>query len=87
MQPTLGEPHIYVSLLYCVSSKFYFHICFILLLRDPVFLTLTSTDYFTKWAEAILLTHVNEKVVIQFIEQHLITRFGMPSVLVFDNVA
>ena len=42
-------------------------------------------DYFMKWAEAIPLTHVNEKVVIQFIEQQLITRFGMPSVLVFDN--
>jgi hypothetical protein len=48
---------------------------------------LTTTDYFTKWAEAIPLTHVNEKVVIQFIEQQLITRFGVPSVLVFDNVA
>jgi hypothetical protein len=28
-----------VSLLYCVSSVFYFHICLILFLRDPVFLT------------------------------------------------
>jgi hypothetical protein len=40
-----------------------------------------------KWAEAIPLTHVNEKVVIQFIEQQMITRFSMPSVLVFDNAA
>ena len=48
---------------------------------------LTATYYFTKWAEAIPQTHVNEKVVIQFIEQQLITRFGVPSVLVFDNVA
>jgi hypothetical protein len=32
-----GEPHISVSLLYCVSSMFYFHICFILLLCDPFF--------------------------------------------------
>jgi hypothetical protein len=46
---------------------------------------LTATDYFTKWVEAIPLTHINEKVVIQFIEQQLITRFGIPSVLVFDN--
>jgi hypothetical protein len=46
---------------------------------------LTATDYFTKWAEAIPLTHVNEKIVIQFIEQHLITRFGIPSIMVFDN--
>jgi hypothetical protein len=48
---------------------------------------LTATDYFTRWVEAIPLTHVNEKVVIQFIEQQLITRFGVPSVLVFDNAA
>jgi hypothetical protein len=40
-----------------------------------------------KWEKVIPLTHVNEKVVIQFIEQQLITRFGMPSVLVFDNVS
>jgi hypothetical protein len=37
--PTLGEPCISVSLLYCVSSVFYFCICFILLLCDPIFLT------------------------------------------------
>jgi hypothetical protein len=48
---------------------------------------LTAMDYFTKWAEAIPLTHVNEKVVIQFIEQQLITRFGMPSVLIFYNAS
>jgi hypothetical protein len=47
---------------------------------------LTATDYFTKWAEAIPLTHVNEKVVIQFIEQQLITRSDMTFVLVFDNI-
>jgi hypothetical protein len=46
---------------------------------------LTTTDYFTKWAEAIPLTHVNEKVVIQFIEQQLITRLSVPYVLVFVN--
>jgi hypothetical protein len=48
---------------------------------------LTATDYFTKWAGAVPLTHVNKNVVIQFIEKQLITRFGMPSVLVFDNSA
>jgi hypothetical protein len=32
------EPRIYVSLLYCSSSLFYFH-GFFLLLRDPIFLT------------------------------------------------
>jgi hypothetical protein len=48
---------------------------------------LIAIDYFTKWAEAIPLTHVNEKVVIQFIEHEPITRFGVPSVLVFYNAA
>jgi hypothetical protein len=37
--PTLGEQGKSVSLLYYVSSVFYFHICFILLLHGPVFLT------------------------------------------------
>jgi hypothetical protein len=46
---------------------------------------LTTTDYFTKWVEVIPLTHMNENVVIQFIEQKLITRFEMPSILIFDN--
>jgi hypothetical protein len=32
-----------------------------------------------------VLTQVNERVVIQFLEQHLITRFGFPSVIVFEN--
>jgi hypothetical protein len=44
---------------------------------------LISTDYFTKWEEVIPLTHVNEKVAIQFIE-HLITRFGVPSVIFYN---
>jgi len=48
---------------------------------------LVAIDYFTIWTEVIPLTHVNEKVVIQFLEQQLITRFGIPSVLIFDNVA
>jgi hypothetical protein len=46
---------------------------------------LTATKYFTKWVEAIPLTHVNEKVVIHIIEQQLITRFGIPFILVFYN--
>jgi hypothetical protein len=48
---------------------------------------LTATYYFTKWAEVVPLTHVNEKLVIQFIEQQLIIRFDVPSIIVFDNAA
>jgi hypothetical protein len=45
------------------------------------------TDYFTQWDKGVPLTQVNEKVLLQFLEQHLITRFGVPSITVFDNVA
>jgi len=48
---------------------------------------LTATDYFTRWIEAIPLVKVNEEVVINFLEQHIITRFGIPNSLVFDNDA
>jgi hypothetical protein len=33
----------------------------------------------------VSLTKVNEEVVINFLEQHIITRFGVPTTLVFDN--
>jgi hypothetical protein len=46
---------------------------------------LTATDYFTHWIEAIPLVKVNEEVVINFLEKHIITRFGIPNSLVFDN--
>ena len=48
---------------------------------------LTATDYFTRWSEAIPLKNVNDIAVIQFLEQHIITKFGMPSVLVFYNAS
>jgi hypothetical protein len=48
---------------------------------------LISTDYFTIWSESTPLTHVNENLVRQFLKQHIMTRFGVPSVLVFDNIA
>jgi hypothetical protein len=46
---------------------------------------LTYIDYFTWWTEEVPLTKVNEEVVINFLEQHLITRFGVPTTLVFYN--
>jgi hypothetical protein len=38
-----------------------------------------------RWTKEIPLTRVNEEIIIKFLEQHLITRFGVPSVLVFYN--
>ena len=46
---------------------------------------LTATDYFTIWVEAIPLRKVNEDAVMDFLQNHIMTRFGVPISLVFDN--
>ena len=38
---------------------------------------LTTTDYFTKWVEEIPLKVANSDVIIDFIDQFIITRFGV----------
>eukprot|EP00253_Pinus_taeda_P021596 PITA_21596 len=48
---------------------------------------LTATDYFTKWVEEIPLKTTNSEVIIEFIDQFIITRFGVPNALVFDNAS
>lgn len=45
---------------------------------------LTTTDYFTKWTEAMTLKESNEIIVLNFYEE-LITRFGVPESIVLDN--
>jgi hypothetical protein len=42
---------------------------------------LTSTDYFTRWSEEITL----KTIKTSFLQSHIITRFGVPDSLVFDN--
>jgi transposase InsO family protein len=46
---------------------------------------ITTTDYFTKWVEAIPTKSAIEKVVMDFLEDRIITRFGVPSKIVTDN--
>ena len=46
---------------------------------------LTATDYFTRWVEAIPLRKINEDEVINFLQDHIMTRFGFLVSLVFDN--
>ena len=46
---------------------------------------LTTTDYFARWVEAISLRNVNEDAVMDFLQDHIMTRFGVPISLVFDN--
>eukprot|EP00253_Pinus_taeda_P009467 PITA_09467 len=48
---------------------------------------LMATDYFTKWVEAIPLKKANFENIIEFIDQFIITRFGLPSALIFDNAS
>jgi hypothetical protein len=46
---------------------------------------LTATNYFSKWIEAIPPKVINDTEVIQFLQQNIVTRFGVPNCLVFDN--
>ena len=46
---------------------------------------LVSTDYFTKWIEAILLKKAEHKDVIQFIKEHIIHRFEIPQSIKTDQ--
>jgi hypothetical protein len=44
-----------------------------------------ATYYFTKWVEAIPTKSTTEKVVMDFLEDRIITRFGVPSKIVTNN--
>jgi transposase InsO family protein len=46
---------------------------------------LVSTDYFTKWTEAIALKNMTHKEVIEFITEHIIHRFGILQTLTADK--
>jgi transposase InsO family protein len=46
---------------------------------------LVTTDYITKWTEAILLKNMTHKEVICFILEHIVHRFGIPHTLTMDQ--
>jgi transposase InsO family protein len=46
---------------------------------------LVTTDYFTKWMEAVPLKNMMHKEVIHFILEHIIRRFGIPHTLTTDQ--
>jgi transposase InsO family protein len=48
---------------------------------------ITATNYFTRWSEAAPLKAVNTSQVIAFLNSNIITRFGIPDCLVFDNAS
>ena len=46
---------------------------------------LAITDYFSKWAETMPLREVKNDNVIDFLEKHIIRRFGIPHNISSDN--
>ncbi|KAL1321072.1 hypothetical protein AAHE18_14G102400 [Arachis hypogaea] len=46
---------------------------------------LVAIDYFTKWVEAIPLVEVGQSEIIDFVEEHIIHRFGIPQTLSTDQ--
>ena len=46
---------------------------------------LVATEYFTKWAETIPLSKATRGVVVNFIKENIIVRFGVPYRIVSDN--
>ena len=46
---------------------------------------LVGTDYFTKWVEAEPLANIRDVDVKRFIWKNIVTRFGIPHVLISNN--
>ncbi|KAL0359912.1 UNVERIFIED_CONTAM: hypothetical protein Sangu_0840600 [Sesamum angustifolium] len=46
---------------------------------------LATTDYFSKWAEAIPLKLVKKKTVVDFIRVNIIFQYGVPRYIITDN--
>jgi len=46
---------------------------------------ITATDYFTKWVESIATKSETNKVVMDFIEDNIITRFSVSAKITTDN--
>ena len=46
---------------------------------------LTATDFFTKWVEKIPTRRATEQVIINFLQENILSRFVCPRKLVTDN--
>ena len=46
---------------------------------------LVAINYFTKWAEAEALANIRDVDVKKFVWKNIITRFGVPDTLIFEN--
>ena len=46
---------------------------------------LTATNFFTKWVEAVPTRRATEQVIINFLQENILSRFGCPRILITDN--
>ncbi|XP_024634522.1 uncharacterized protein [Medicago truncatula] len=46
---------------------------------------LVAIDYFTKWVEAASYANVTKQVVVRFIKNNIISRYGVPNRIITDN--
>ncbi|XP_039683803.1 uncharacterized protein [Medicago truncatula] len=46
---------------------------------------LVAIDYFTKWVEAASYANATKQVVVKFIKNHIICRYGIPNRIITDN--
>ena len=46
---------------------------------------LVDTDYFTKWVEVEPLANIRDVDTKRFVWKNIVTRFGVPHVLISDN--
>ena len=46
---------------------------------------LVATDYFTKWVEAKSYAELTSREVCNFVEENIVTRFGVPETIITDN--
>ena len=48
---------------------------------------MTTTHYFTKWIQAIPTRQATETVIMQFLEEHILSRFCVPRKIIIDNAS
>ena len=46
---------------------------------------LLAVDYVSKWVEAIPTRTNDHKVVLKFLKEHIVSRFGMPRAIISDG--
>ena len=46
---------------------------------------MVDIDYFTKWVEAEPLSNIRDVNIKRFVWKNIVTRFGIPHILVSDN--